>query len=118
MARRRKADAPPGYFDVYKEMRWYRAYYNGDATPLRETEIVVNIDKDAPEHPLNKYNVQRSIPVVAYDETGKQVAEYPSISEAARKNKISKACICFVLNGSQKKTAGLFWKYKTENNGN
>lgn len=49
--------------------------------------------------------------VIQYSLNDDIIAEYPSISEAARKIGCSKGSIQFALNGTYKKAAGFKWKY-------
>jgi hypothetical protein len=49
--------------------------------------------------------------IAQYDENNEFVAEYPSISEAARQSDIGKSNIQHVLRGDTLKAGGFYWKY-------
>jgi hypothetical protein len=56
----------------------------------------------------NKY----SKPVYQFDEHGKFLKEFPSITEAARSTKISKSCITQVIQNKRLTAGGFVWKLK------
>lgn len=51
-------------------------------------------------------------PVLQYDKDMNFIAEYESLSEAARQLKLQLSCICQVIKGKRKTTGGYIFKYK------
>lgn len=65
-----------------------------------------------PECGKLKSAAKRSKRIVAYDYlTNERIESFPSISDAARKMKVSAGNINSVLNGKRKHTKGYIWKY-------
>ena len=56
--------------------------------------------------------VKKSKPIIQYDKNMNFIAEYPSLSEAARQLQISLSNICSVLKGRRKTVGGYIFKYK------
>lgn len=57
-------------------------------------------------------NGKLSKTVYQYSLDGEFVAEYPSVSEAARQLDCDIGCICHCCNGKQKTSYGYVWRYK------
>jgi hypothetical protein len=51
-------------------------------------------------------------PVIQLNMTGKKIAVYPSINEAARKTKVHNASICRCLKEDSRHAGGYIWRYK------
>lgn len=66
------------------------------------------------KHHASTYEKIRKIskPVIKYSLEGKQIAEYPSIAEASRREGISVSRISSVINGSSLSAKGYSWKLK------
>ena len=64
----------------------------------------------------NKENVQKacSLSVVKIGDDDKPIEEYPSLSDAARKNGVVTGSIWNCLKGASKKSCGFKWKYKRD----
>ena len=50
-------------------------------------------------------------PVSKFSKSGELIESYRSISNAARRHKVSRECISCAISGKQKTAAGFIWRY-------
>lgn len=80
-------------------------YVNEKKFNTTKTSYVYDVNKD-----------KSAVPILQYDMTGKFIAEYKSIAEAARQNNFNnRTNIIQNLKGKSKSAYGYLWKYKYDN---
>lgn len=83
--------------NIYTNLEWCSVSYNNTyGTRL--------------DRVIKKNKLRRE--VIKYDIDGNYIAEYLSVSEAARQNKTNPSCICSCCQGKIKTSKGYVYKYK------